>query len=410
LRDKRTRARRGALVALTIALAGVWTFAATRLWRTSVPDDLEPPRLDERDYFPASLLEEASSYTTFLDVTDVLSGLALLVALGVFAVRGAAFARESAAGRIGTGMLLGMLALAFVWIAQLPFGLARLWWQRRHDTTEIGYLEWLADYWAIAGAQFLFISLALLIVMALAGVWRRWWWLAAAPALAAVAVAFTFVQPYLLPGLEPVRDPRIAADVRLIAAVQGISEPDVRVLNTYGATEAPNAFAAGLGPSERVVLWDTLVEDFDRPEVRIVIAHELGHLSRDHIWKTLAWMALIALPTAFVVGLATRRRGGIYEPAAVPLAVFVVAVALIAVSPLDRAFSQRLEAEADWVALETTRDPEATEALFAGFASGALIDPSPAGWSDAVLATHPSTMSRIEMAAAWASRHGSDRP
>ena len=54
---------------------------------------------------------------------------------------GARFARESAAGRIGTGMLLGMIGLALVWLSQVPFGLAELWWDRRYDQAEVGYLE-----------------------------------------------------------------------------------------------------------------------------------------------------------------------------------------------------------------------------------------------------------------------------
>ena len=54
---------------------------------------------------------------------------------------GARFARESAAGPIGTGMLLGMLGLGLVWLVQLPFTLLDVWWARRYDLTESGYLD-----------------------------------------------------------------------------------------------------------------------------------------------------------------------------------------------------------------------------------------------------------------------------
>ena len=86
-----------------------------------------------------------------------------------YARHGARFARESAAGRIGTGMLLGMLGLGLVWLSQVPFRLVEVWWQRRHDQTELGYVESLFDDWLALGAAFLVISLALAIVMALAG-------------------------------------------------------------------------------------------------------------------------------------------------------------------------------------------------------------------------------------------------
>ena len=68
--------------------------------------------------------------------------------------------------------------------------------------------------------------------MALAGVWRRFWWLPAAPALVAVSLLFAFVQPYLIPDLDPLHDPRIAADARQLAAEEGIPGTTVRVQNT----------------------------------------------------------------------------------------------------------------------------------------------------------------------------------
>jgi STE24 endopeptidase len=395
--------RRVASALALAALVAAWVFAAIELWRTSVPGDLALPDLDPGDRFSPALLEEAASFQRFIDVTSLLATVAMVAALAVYAVKGERFTRESAAGRIGTGMLLGMLGLAFVWIAQFPFGLAEIWWARRHDQVEISYLDWLIEYWAIAGGKFLFISAALLVVMALAGVWRRLWWVAAVPALAALAVLYAFVQPYMVPGLD--RPPAaVEADVEGIAAAQGIAEPDVRVIDTHGAIEAPNAFAFGIGASERVVLFDTLIDAFDREQVRAVLAHELAHLSRDHIWKTIAWLALLAVPIALATAIATRRRGGLYEPAAIPLAVFVAVTLSVVVSPLDNTFSQRLEAEADWVALETTHDPDAADSMFIGFTEEALLDPDPPAWSDLLLSSHPSLQSRLEMIAAWRQR------
>ena len=119
------------LAALGIAaLVGAWLFAAIRLWRTSVPGDLSLPGLDPHRYFGDALLDRVASYEAFLRVDQLLATVATLVALGLYAAEGARFARESAAGRIGTGMLLGMLGLGFVWLAQFPFGLAALWWER----------------------------------------------------------------------------------------------------------------------------------------------------------------------------------------------------------------------------------------------------------------------------------------
>jgi STE24 endopeptidase len=132
-----------------------------------------------------------------------------------------------------------------------------------------------------------------------------------------------------------------------------------------------------------------------------VVAHEYAHHARDHIWKLAGWFALFAVPGAGLVALVTRRRGGMREPEAVPLGLFVVVVLQLLAQPVFNELSRRLEAEADWQALEATRTPEAAIALFEGFTRVGLQDPEPPGWSYFLQATHPSVMERIAMAEAW---------
>ena len=113
----------------------------------------------------------------------------------------------------------------------------------------------------------------------------------------------------------------------------------------------------------------------------VVLAHELGHHSRNHLWKSIAWYALFAIPGAFLIAWAASRRGGMRDPAAVPLALLVLVVLQFVALPVLNAITRNMEAEADWVALETTRDPEAVTSLWRGFAEEAMADPSPPTWS-----------------------------
>ena len=69
------------------------------------------------------------------------------------------------------------------------------------------------------------------------------------------------------------------------------------------------------------------------------------------------------------------------DPAAVPLALLVLVVLQFVALPVLNAITRNMEAEADWVALETTRDPEAVSSLWRGFAEEAMADPSPPTWS-----------------------------
>jgi STE24 endopeptidase len=102
----------------------------------------------------------------------------------------------------------------------------------------------------------------------------------------------------------------------------------------------------------------------------------------------------------------TRGRGGMGQPEAVPLVLVVVAVLQLAAAPAQNWISRRMEAEADWKALEVTRDPAALEELMASFSTTSLGDPDPPAWAQFFLGTHPSLADRVAMARAWNERDG----
>jgi STE24 endopeptidase len=401
--DRRVRA---GLILLPLALG--WAAAAYFLWQSRVPSDLSIPHVAAGEILDGRELERARDYERFLRWDFLASQLAVLVVFAAYARYGHRFMRESAAGRIGTGMLLAMLGFAILWLVQLPFGLADLWWQRRHGVSFSGYEEWILDNWLALGGEFLFVCLAILIVMGLAGVFRRLWWIPGGAVFVGLATLFAFLLPYLIPDQTNLRDAALRADAEELARAEGLAEaPPVRVQAVRGFTTAPNAEAAGLGPSTRIILWDTLLDGrFERPEIRVVLAHELGHISRDHIWKSIGWYALFAFPGAFLIAVATRRRGGMREAEAVPLLLFVLVLLTFLALPLQNVITRHLETEADWVALETTRDPAAARALFRRFSTTALSDPSPPTWSYVLMETHPTIAQRIAMAEAWEARRG----
>jgi STE24 endopeptidase len=300
-----------------------------------------------------------------------------------------------------------MLGLGVVWFAQLPFGVAELWWERRHDISHQGYVAWIVDSFLGLGGAFLSVCLVIAIVMGFAGLLRNRWWVAGAPAIVAVGVLIAFISPFLIPAVHSLHDPQVRADARQLERAEGLPSIPVEVQDVHQLTTAPNAESVGLGPTRRVILWDTLLQPgrFTRPEIRVVLAHELGHQKHQHIWKGLGWEAVFLLPIAFVVALATRGRGGLYSPRAVPLALLVFVVLQLAISPLQNAVSSRMEAEADWTALNATRDPAGATALFHRLATTSLADPDPPGWWQGLVGNHPTIMDRIGMASAWRSRH-----
>jgi STE24 endopeptidase len=380
----------------------VWIAAAALLWQTDVPGDLRLPELEASALFPAAHLREADEQARGQRLLWIGSALASLAALALVV-------RRPPRHRPLVALLI---ALAALWLARLPFGLAAHWWRRRYGISSQGYLDWLVSPWLeLLGGLAAAVG-ALLAAIALERWLGRRWWLAGGPALAVLGAAVVLAQPLLwTPRLEPLRDPALAADIRGLADELGAGVDRVEVKEASDRTVRANAEVVGIGPTRRVVLWDTLLDGrFAHDEIRWVAAHELAHVARLHLWKGLAWLGLLALPIAWIVARATERRGGIGRPAAVPVAVLAVVAIELALLPLANAVSRRYEAEADWAALEATRDPEAARGLLRKFSLTGVSDPDPPGWAQAALATHPSLVERIAMARAWATTRGARPP
>jgi STE24 endopeptidase len=392
-------------LALAVAVLLALVAGTVLLLPTAVPDDLELPSYDVASTFGSDLIEETRRYERFLYVVWLLAEITLLVVLWLYARRGVAFMRESAAGPIGTGMLLGMLGLAIVWLVQLPFRLASHWWDRRHDITDLDYLSWVFEDWVLLAAEFTSVCLALLIVMGLARWLGEAWWLPGAAAFVAIAALFSFVAPYLDFVSTPLDDQALVAAADRYERELGLGHVPLRVDEVSGYTEQANAYAYGLGPSRRVVFWDTLLADpFTRGEQQVVLAHELAHHSQEHLPKGLAWFAIFAVPGAWILMRATRSRGGMGRPEAVPLALLVLAVLTLAAAPAQNWISRRMEAEADWKALQVTEDPVSLEALMLNFSRLSLSDPDPPAWARFFLGTHPALADRVAMARAFEQR------
>lgn len=396
-----------------LALGGVvllgalsWWAAARWLWPTTVPSHLRTPHVSASAFFSRAFLKHSASYDRFLYVDATLAQVALLVALAVYARRGHTLMRESAAGPVGTGMLLGMLGFAVVWIAELPFGVAAVWWERRHHVSHQGYLRWAIDNFFALGGRFLFVCLALGIAMGTARVARGWWWLVATPAFGGLALLAAFLSIYLLPSVHPLRDQRLAAQAAVLARREGVPGTRVEVQDVSRFTTAPNAEAVGFGPTRRVVLWDTLLHGgFSPAEIRTVIAHELGHVAHRHVLKGVGWLALFLIPTTALVALAVRRRGGMGRPEAVPVALLVFVALSILATPARNLISRRVETEADWSALNATHDPAADRAAMRRLATASRSDPDPPSWVYVLYETHPTIMQRLALADAWQATH-----
>jgi STE24 endopeptidase len=387
--------------------AALWIVAAVLLYRTSVPA-LSLPEIDPSNYWSAGQLDRAESFELFLTVNQLVSTLAAGIALFVLCLWAPGFAGRTGLGAVGSGIIIGMVTLVTIWAVDVPFRLAEQWWYRRYDLSNQSYLDWLFAPWAELSSAAILGLFLVAVTMALARGIGRFWWVAGAPVFTALVAFFAFVFPYLDQYEQaPISAaPEIARALPEIEERTGAGPTDVRIAHVSDSTTMVNAYAAGMGPSQRVVIWDTFLDGrFTDDEVEVVLAHELGHVAHSHIWEGIGWFALFAFPMALGVAELTRRRGGMGQPGNVPLAALLLVIFGFALAPAQNAVSRRHEAEADWTALQATRDPDSARQLFAGFVTADLADPTPSFWEEQLFGSHPSVADRIAMANAWEERN-----
>jgi STE24 endopeptidase len=401
-----TRIVRPATIAAAVA-AVVWAIAAALLWRTKVPDDLKLPPLDPQRVFGADAVRAGVRFDRFFEVEWVLATLVTIAVLVIATRRGPKVARSLGLRPVNAGVVTAVLVGVVHWGVSVPFDIASSWWSRRHGILQE---SWTTIVFSPLGGLYrstVVTTVVFAVLLLLAQRWRRFWWIGAVGVLLVLAVALQFVFPYALRiGNHPVRSARLAAEIRALEQREHVGRPTVRVVPMKDTTTAANAFAVGIGPSRSVFIWDTMLDGrFTRGEVRFVLAHELGHLARWHIWKGIAWGVLFGVPLLALLAFVTGRRGGFRRPENVPLALLTLAVAGLAIMPLANAVSRRYEAEADWMALNATRDPAAGKGLFRQFVRTDLQNPDPPGWVHVFLEDHPSGLARVEQAEAWRRLH-----
>jgi STE24 endopeptidase len=165
-------------------------------------------------------------------------------------------------------------------------------------------------------------------------------------------------------------------------------------------TTAANAYVAGLGSTKRVVLYDTLIEDFEFDELRLVVAHELAHVSNHDVPIGLLYLAIVAPFGMLAVARLAERLGAEPGARAIPAAALAMALVVPVVVAVSNQLSREVEARADADAMRLTGAPEVQIAFQRRIAVKNVSDPDPPAWANALFGTHPTTLERIGAAEA----------
>jgi STE24 endopeptidase len=315
---------------------------------------------------------------------------------------------------IAEAVLGGFVLVGIGEVVTLPLAMWQETILRRYGLSTQTWGSWTVDLlksYAVGAVIGAVVLLGFFGVIRLA---PQWWWAFLAAGAAGLTVLMTFVFPVLVEPVfnkfTPMPDSPLRTNLIAMASADGVPVRDVLVADASRRTTALNAYVSGLGPTRRIVVYDTLLRDAPPGEVEAVVAHELGHAKDNDVLTGTALGALgaaAAICVVFLLGSWTgllRRAGvdSIGDPRAVGLLLALAAVAGLVGAPLQNAVSRLIEARADAHALAVTRDPSTVEVMEQRLATTNLADVDPPRWEYLMFATHPSVVERIAAARAFA--------
>jgi STE24 endopeptidase len=308
---------------------------------------------------------------------------------------------------------LGVLALLVIGrLVTLPFDLLIRRQNQRFDLTRQSLVGWVRDSLTGLAIEWVAVTVGLALLVWLARRTPRWWFAWAGAAAVALTFVLSFAYPVVVEPLfnhfTPMPEGPLKQSILALSDKEGVPVHDVLVADASRRTTTLNAYVSGFGKTRRVVVYDNLLKDLPAEQVRVVVAHELGHAKNNDV---LTGTALGAAGSVVAVSLLAllldlpglRRRAKVDGPGDPRVAALVLALAALgtfAASPVQNAASRAIEARADRESLHATHDLAAFTAMQRQLALASLSDPTPPAFTQLWFGSHPTTLQRIGLARA----------
>ena len=326
--------------------------------------------------------QKAADYTVAklrLAFIEIAIGALFVLALtlgGILQALHSAWASVFAEGGYAHGIafIAGIAVLSFV--VDLPFTLYRTFViEERFGFNKMTLRLWFIDLvkaTLLGAAIGLPVLLAILWLMAQMG---AYWWLHVWLFWMGFNLLVLLIYPTLIAPLfnkfSPLADESLKARIEALLARCGFRSSGLFVMDGSKRSAHGNAYFTGVGRAKRIVFFDTLLEKLRPEEIEAVLAHELGHYKRRHVWKRIGLLALASLGFLWLLGALIAEPwfynglGMASRNTAAALVLFSLVIPLFTfpLAPLMNALSRRHEYEADAYAAKQTQAGDLVAAL-----------------------------------------------
>lgn len=275
---------------------------------------------------------------------------------------------------------------------------------------------WASEYATGLGIGLVMTSIFAALIFAVVRRTAQWWAYGALLSIVFMAVTVAAAPVFLAPifnTYKPMDESPLKAQILAMARANGIPADNVYQFDASRQTKRISANVSGLFGTTRISLNDNLLNRTSPEEIRAVMGHEMGHYALNHIYKYLAFMAIVLSVAFFLIGLLHRGLIAVFGPAwgvegrgdlaGLPALFAAATFVFYLLTPVFNGLTRMQEIEADIYGLNAARDPDGFARVALKLSEYRKLDPT--WWEEALFYTHPSGRARITMAMRWKAEH-----
>src|SRR5438876_144107 len=378
--------------------------AATRAWLDTMPAN-EKERSDA--YFEGS-------YWLILWNFLVTVAIALLLLTTRLSARIRDLAATLTSFRPVQASIYAIGFAIIIWALNLPLncyeGFVR---EHQYGMSNQTFGAWFGESLKALAVALIILPIVFAVLYSIFRVAERTWWIWGTIVGIVLTTALTIAAPVFIEPIfneyTPLTNPKIRGPILALARANEIPVQQVFVVDQSRQTKRVSANVAGLAGTTRIALNDNLLNQCTLPEIRQVMAHEMGHYVLNHGAKIVMYFGLFFLVgfalTSWLFQVGVRNWGdrwavrGIGDPAGLPLLVLILGALSFLATPLTNTVIRVTEREADAFGINTSHEPDGFAKVSLKLGTYRKLDPGPI--EEFIFFDHPSGRARIRMAMDW---------
>jgi len=273
---------------------------------------------------------------------------------------------------------------------------------------------WLTDFFKAQAIGAIMLLFLVTVVFWLIQWSPQNWWLWVWGFMALFSLFMMYISPYVIEPLfntfEPVVEDGLEEEIRTMMEKAGLKVGRVMQMDASRRSKHSNAYFTGIGKVKRIVLFDTLIKQMSHGEIVAVLAHEIGHWKKGHIWKRLVWAEVMALAGSWISFKMLAWPGlpgllglpaDISLPAKMVVLGFVASLVLFPLGPFSAWRSRCHEREADRFAADLTGKPQDLASAMVKLSVENLSNLFPHPFYAAFYYSHPPAVERVRTLRGW---------